>query len=249
VFIIMMISVEGLSKRLGNFQFGPLNLEVGEGEVLVVLGENGSGKTTLLNLVAGILKPDKGRIFLNQNLLNGIPIEKRRVAYVFQKLYLFPHLNVFANITFGLRRWRRQQRKGDRVVDISTTRTGEIISMLGIESSLLSRDIQSLSAGEQQKVALARALVTEPHLLLMDEPLTNLDIASKINLMQELRKILTKVKIPVIYVTHYPNEAFGLADKILILNNGSIIEEGTKDEVMLRPKTQFTKMLIGTLWF
>jgi ABC-type Fe3+/spermidine/putrescine transport system ATPase subunit len=246
----MMISVEGLSKRLGNFQFGPLNLQVGEGEVLVVLGENGSGKTTLLNLVAGILKPDKGRIFLNQNLLNDIPIEKRRIGYVFQKLYLFPHLNVFANITFGLRRWRRQhQRKGDRVVDISTARTGEIISMLGIESSLLSRDIQSLSAGEQQKVALARALVIEPHLLLMDEPLTNLDIASKINLMQELRKILTKVKIPVIYVTHYPNEAFGLADKILILNNGSIIEEGTKDEVILRPKTQFTKMLIGTLWF
>ena len=120
--------------------------------------------------------------------------------------------------------------------------------MLHIES-LLTRHIQSLSAGEQQKVALARTLVTEPRLLLMDQPLTNLDIVSKINLLQELRKILSKVKIPVIYVTHYPNEAFGLADRILILNGGNIVEEGVRDEVMLRPKAEFTKMLIGTLRF
>jgi ABC-type sugar transport system ATPase subunit len=124
----------------------------------------------------------------------------------------------------------------------------EVISILGIES-LLSRDIQSLSAGEQQKVAVARTLVTEPHLLLMDEPLSNLDIVSKTNVLLEFRKILRKVKIPVIYVTHYPNEAFGLADRVLILNGGNMIEEGIKDEVMLRPKTEFTKMLLGSLSF
>lgn len=237
-----MISIEGLTKRLGNFQFGPLNLQVCEGQILVVLGENGSGKSTLLNLVSGILKPDKGRIFLKQDLLNDLPIEKRRIGYVFQKLYLFPHLNVYANITFGL---RRRQRRG---LTLSTTTMREVISILGIES-LLSRDIQSLSAGEQQKVALARTLVTEPHLLLMDEPLSNLDIVSKINVLLEFRKILRKVKIPVIYVTHYPNEAFGLADRVLILNGGNMIEEGIKDEVMLRPKTEFTKMLLGSLSF
>jgi ABC-type sugar transport system ATPase subunit len=233
-----MISIEGLTKRLGNFQFGPLNLQVCEGQILVVLGENGSGKSTLLNLVSGILKPDKGRIFLKQDLLNDLPIEKRRIGYVFQKLYLFPHLNVYANITFGLR--RRQPRT------LSTTTMREVISILGIES-LLSRNIQSLSAGEQQKVALARTLVTEPHLLLMDEPLSNLDVVSKINVLLEFRKILKKVKIPVIYVTHYPNEAIGLADRVLILNGGIMIEEGIKDEVMLRPKTEFTKMLLGSL--
>jgi ABC-type Fe3+/spermidine/putrescine transport system ATPase subunit len=238
-----MISIEGLTKKLGNFQLGPLDLQVCEGQVLVVLGENGSGKSTLLNLVAGILKPDKGRIFLKQDLLNDLPMEKRRIGYVFQKLYLFPHLTVCANIDFGL---RRRLRKG--AADISKTKMREVISMLHIES-LLSRDIQSLSAGEQQKVALARTLVTEPRLLLMDEPLTNLDIVSKINLLQELRKILSKVKIPVIYVTHYPNEAFGLADRILILNDGNIVEEGVRDEVMLRPKAEFTKMLIGNLRF
>ncbi|MGA9169454.1 MAG: ABC transporter ATP-binding protein [Nitrososphaeraceae archaeon] len=238
-----MISIEGLTKKLGNFQLGPLDLQVCEGQVLVVLGENGSGKSTLLNLVSGILKPDKGRIFLKQDLLNDLPMEKRRIGYVFQKLYLFPHLDVSANINFGLRRRLRQG-----AADISKTKTREVISMLHIES-LLTRHIQSLSAGEQQKVALARTLVTEPRLLLMDEPLTNLDIVSKINLLQELRKILSKVKIPVIYVTHYPNEAFGLADRILILNGGNIVEEGVRDEVMLRPKAEFTKMLIGTLRF
>jgi ABC-type sugar transport system ATPase subunit len=174
--------------------------------------------------------------------LNDLPIEKRRIGYVFQKLYLFPHLNVYANITFGL---RRRQRRG---LTLSTTTMREVISILGIES-LLSRDIQSLSAGEQQKVALARTLVTEPHLLLMDEPLSNLDVVSKINVLLEFRKVLRKVKIPVIYVTHYPNEAFGLADKVLILNGGNMIEEGIKDEVMLRPKTEFTKMLLGSLSF
>src|SRR5437868_7459633 len=121
-----MISIEGLTKKLGNFQLGPLDLQVCEGQVLVVLGENGSGKSTLLNLVSGILKPDKGRIFLKQALLNDLPIEKRRIGYVFQKLYLFPHLNVYANITFGL---SRQQRRG---LTLSTTKMREVISILGI---------------------------------------------------------------------------------------------------------------------
>ena len=138
-----MISIEGLTKKLGNFQLGPLDLQVCEGQVLVVLGENGSGKSTLLNLVSGILKPDKGRIFLKQDLLNDLPMEKRRIGYVFQKLYLFPHLDVSANINFGL---RRRLRKG--AADISKTKTREVISMLHIES-LLTRHIQSLSAGER----------------------------------------------------------------------------------------------------
>ena len=157
-----MITIEGLSKGLGNFHLRPLSLEVKDAQILVVLGRNGSGKTTLLNLIAGILQPDQGKIFLDKILLNGIPLEKRKMGYVFQRLYLFPHLDVYSNVTFGLRSPK------DREFLIKTK---EMILMLGIEP-LLTRNIQSLSGGEQQKVALARTLLTEPRLLLMDEPFT-----------------------------------------------------------------------------
>jgi ABC-type sugar transport system ATPase subunit len=148
-------------------------------------------------------------------------------------------LDVFSNITFGLR-----SRK-DREFIIKTK---EMISMLGIEP-LLTRDIQSLSGGEQQKVALARTLLTEPRLLLIDEPFTSVDVIIKPALIQEIKAIIHKLKIPTIYVTHYANEASYMADKIMILNNGYVVEEGTRDEIMLEPKVPFTKTLIQSLWF
>lgn len=226
-----MITIEELSKRLGNFQLGPLSLEVNDAQILVVLGRNGSGKTTLLNLIAGILQTDKGRIFLDKILLNGMPLEKRKIGYVFQRLYLFPHLDVFSNITFGLRSPK------DREL------MKELISVLGIES-LLTRNIQGLSGGERQKVALARTLLTEPRLLLIDEPFTSVDVTIKLALIQEIKAIVHRLKIPTIYVTHYANEAFNMADKIMILHNGYVVENGTRDEIMLEPKVQFTKTLI-----
>jgi ABC-type Fe3+/spermidine/putrescine transport system ATPase subunit len=234
-----MIRIEELSKRLGNFQLGPLSLELNEAQILVVLGRNGSGKTTILNLIAGILQPDQGKIFLDQILLNGIPLEKRKIGYVFQRLYLFPHLDVFSNIIFGLRSPKDSE---------SIKKTKEMISMLGIEP-LLTRNIQSLSGGEQQKVALARTLLTEPRLLLMDEPFTSVDITIKLALIQEIKVIVHRLKIPTIYVTHHANEAFNMADKIMILHNGYVVENGTRDEIMLEPKVQFTKTLIQSLWF
>ena len=224
---------------LGNFHLGPLNLEVNDAQILVVLGRNGSGKTTLLNLIAGILQTDEGKIFLDKNLLNGISLEKRKIGYVFERLYLFPHMDVFSNITFGL-----QSRKNSEFV----IKTNEMISMLGIEK-LLTRKIQSLSAGEQQKVAIARTLLTEPRLLLMDEPFSNIDVSVKYTLIQEIKTIVHDLKIPTIYVTHYANEAFNMADKIMILHNGYVVEDGTKDEIMLKPKAELTKSLIQTLRF
>jgi iron(III) transport system ATP-binding protein len=234
-----MIRIEELSKRLGNFQLGPLGLELNEAQILVVLGRNGSGKTTILNLIAGILQPDQGKIFLDQILLNGIPLEKRKIGYVFQRLYLFPHLDVFSNITFGLRSPKDSE---------SIKKTKEMISMLGIEP-LLTRNIQSLSGGEQQKVALARTLLTEPRLLLMDEPFTSVDITIKLSLRQEIKVIVQRLKSPTINVTHTSNESFNMADKIKILHNGYVVENGTRDEIMLEPKVQFTKTLIQSLWF
>jgi ABC-type sugar transport system ATPase subunit len=232
-----MITIEELSKRLGNFQFGPISLEVNDAKILVVLGRNGSGKTTLLNLIAGILQTDQGKIFLDKILLNGMPLEKRKIGYVFQRLYLFPHLDVFSNITFGSR-----NRKDSEFI----IKTKEMISMLGIES-LLTRNIQTLSGGEQQKVALARTILTEPRLLLMDEPFTSVDVTVKLPLIQEIRTIVHRLNIPTIYVTHYANEAFSMADKIMILHNGYVVEDGTRDEIMLEPKVQFTKTLIQSL--
>jgi ABC-type Fe3+/spermidine/putrescine transport system ATPase subunit len=234
-----MITIEELSKSLGNFQLGPLSLEVNDAQILVVLGRNGSGKTTLLNLIAGILQTDQGKIFLDKILLNGMPLEKRKIGYVFQRLYLFPHLDVFSNITFGLRSPK------DREFIIKTK---ELISVLGIES-LLTRNIQSLSGGERQKVALARTLLTEPRLLLIDEPFTSVDVTTKLALIQEIKAIVHRLKIPTIYVTHYANEAFNMADKIMILHNGCVVENGTRDEIMLEPKVQFTKTLIQSLSF
>jgi ABC-type sugar transport system ATPase subunit len=234
-----MITIKALSKRLGNFHLGPLNLEVNDAQILVVLGRNGSGKTILLNLIAGILQTDEGKIFLDKNLLNEISLEKRKIGYVFQRLYLFPHLDVFSNITFGL-----QSRKNSEFV----IKTNEMISILGIEK-LLTRKIQSLSGGEQQKVAIARTLLTEPRLLLMDEPFSNIDVTSKYTLIQEIKTIVHDLKIPTIYVTHYANEAFNMADKIMILHNGYVVEDGTKDEIMLKPKAELTKSLIRSLQF
>ena len=234
-----MITIKGLSKVLGNFHLGPLNLEVSDAQILVVLGRNGSGKTTLLNLIAGILQTDEGKIFLDKNLLNGLSLEKRKVGYVFQRLYLFPHLDVFSNITFGL-----QSRKNSEFA----VKTNEMISMLGIEK-LLTRKIQSLSGGEQQKVAIARTLLTKPRLLLMDEPFSNIDVATKYPLIKEIKTIVHDLKIPTIYVTHYANEAFNMADKIMILHNGNVVEDGTKDEIMLNPKAELTKSLIQSLQF
>jgi len=234
-----MITIKGLSKGLSNFHLGLLNLEVNNAEILVVLGRNGSGKTTLLNLIAGILQTDEGKIFLDKNLLNGISLEKRKIGYVFQRLYLFPHLDVFSNITFGL-----QSRKNSEFV----IKTNEMISMLGIEK-LLARKIQSLSGGEQQRVAIARTLLTEPSLLLMDEPFSKIDVTTKYHLIQEIKTIVHDLKIPTIYVTHYANEAFSMADKIMILHNGNVVEDGTKDEIMLKPKVELTKSLIQSLQF
>jgi len=232
-----MFRIQDLSKRVGNFQLGPISLTVDEGEILVILGRNGSGKTTMLNLISGILQPDQGEIYYNQTLLNNVPLEKRKVGYIFQNLYLFPHLNVFSNITFGLSHKKSRE---------SIIKMKQIISILGIES-LLSRDIQNTSGGEQQKVAIARTVLTEPLLLLMDEPFTNLDITTKLVLTQAVKTTANIFKIPTIYVTHHSDEAFTLADKIVILANGKIIEEGTRDEVMSRPKQQFTKSFIATL--
>src|SRR5215207_4683197 len=192
------LSIENLYKKYGDdredttrFEFGPMNLRV-ENKVVVVLGEVGSGKTTLLNLISGIVTPDSGRIVSSDQKtdLNQIPLNKRNVGYVLQRLYLFPHLNVIENVQFGLE--RHQKKKKDEKANLPLK---NLIEMLNIKS-LLNRKIQSLSGGQQQKVALARTLLMEPKVLLLDEPLSNLDIVSKLELISNFKSIFTILQIP-----------------------------------------------------
>ncbi|HEY7572224.1 MAG TPA: ABC transporter ATP-binding protein [Nitrososphaeraceae archaeon] len=204
-------------KKFPGFTLGPINLKV-EPEVRVVIGPTGSGKTTILNLISGLLRPDMGSILLNDVNITNQPLEIRKIGYLFQKPFLFPHLRVYDNIIFG-------KRKDESIGD------SEIMALLkdlGIWR-LCDRKIEGLSGGEMQKISLARMLVTKPKVILMDEPLSNLDELSKRNLRRELRMVLKERNIPTIYVTHFEHDAYALADTISILYDGRLVYSDTLD--------------------
>ena len=204
-----MLAVKGLTKQLGAFHLGPVDFELND-EVLVVLGDNGSGKTTLLNLITGILNPDAGTIIKDHNVINSVPIEKRKIGYVFQNTCLFPHMQVRNNITYGLR---------DPTDKASLQRVDRLVKMLGV-ADLLNREVFALSGGEQQRVALVRTLATQPEVLVMDEPMKNLDFKTRRRLVSELKNLFTLLQLPTIYVTHDPGEALVLGDTFLTLHKG-----------------------------
>jgi molybdopterin-binding protein len=191
---------------------------------MVILGPTGSGKTTLINLIAGILSPNKGKIVLNGIDITKIPIESRKVGFVFQDSTLFPHLNVHQNILFGLT--RDELHSEERMIMVR-----KIIEDLGI-ANLLNRTIDSLSGGESQKVSLAQMLVTRPRIILLDEPLSHLDPPTREKLRLELRTILKKQRVPVIYVTHFEEDVLALADSISILNNGKLVGTGNIKQIL-----------------
>ena len=224
-----MLELVNVTKKFrGGFTLGPLNLKINDNEILVMIGPTGSGKTTILNLISGLLKPDSGSIRLNGVDITTLPVEFRKIGYIFQNPSLFPHLNVYENIIFGLSKKRR--RRADR--DIGDLEITKLIKDLGI-SHLLDRYIQGLSGGEIQKVSLARMLVTRPRVMLMDEPLAHLDNPSKRKLRLQLRKILKERQMmPTIYVTHFEEDVYSLADSVSILQNG-LIEHTTKLESIL----------------
>lgn len=191
---------------------------------MVILGPTGSGKTTLINLIAGILSPNKGKIVLNGNDITKIPIESRKVGFVFQDSTLFPHLNVYQNILFGLT--RDELHSEEKMIMVR-----KIIEDLGI-ANLLNRTIDSLSGGESQKVSLAQMLVTRPRIILLDEPLSHLDPSTREKLRLELRTILKKQRVPVIYVTHFEEDVLALADSISILNYGKLVGTGDIKQIL-----------------
>jgi len=233
-----MIKIEHLSKDWKEFKINDVTLEINENEYFVFLGPSGSGKTMLLELIAGMWAPDSGKIYINNEDVTYLPPEKRGVGFVYQNYMLFPHKTVFENIAFGL-----NLRKVDKKEIVQ--KVGEIMDLFGI-SQLAHRLPRTLSGGEQQRTALARALIIHPKVLLMDEPLSALDRVTREDLIREFKKIHEEFDITIIQVTHNFDEALQLADRIAIIKQGTVSQVGTTDEVFRRPKDEFVADFVGT---
>jgi molybdopterin-binding protein len=217
---VVELELVNLTKKfVGGFKLGPLSLKVSDNEILVIIGLTGSGKTTILNLISGLLEPDSGSILVDGIDITTVPVEYRRIGYTFQNPSLFPHMNVYENIIFGIKK-KKKYRNGN-YGDIN-----KLLDDLGI-SQLVNRQIHGLSGGEMQKISLARMLITKPKIILMDEPLAHLDPATKRKLRIELRHILRRYSVPTIYVTHFEDDVYALADSVCVLQSG-IIEHLSK---------------------
>ncbi|MCL4271986.1 MAG: ABC transporter ATP-binding protein, partial [Anaerolineales bacterium] len=214
-----------------------ISFTVSQGETICLLGASGSGKSTILRIIAGLDFPERGAILLNNIDLAGTPPHLRDFGLVFQDYGLFPHLNVFDNIAFGLK-------MRNASVDEIKQRVTALLEQVNL-SGFDSRRVTDLSGGEQQRVALARALAPSPRLLMFDEPLGALDRSLKEDLLNEIRNILRQTKIPAIYVTHDQEEAFTIADRILVLHEGTIIRDGTPSDIWKDPQSAFVAKLLG----
>ena len=231
-----MLNVEKISKSLGKFQLKDIEIEVGKDDYFVLLGPSGAGKSLTLEIIAGLQKPDSGKIFLNGLDITRESIQKRKIGIVFQNHALFPHFNVYENIAYPL---NTQKIKHDKKKNI-IYKLAEQLEIV----PLLKRNVNSLSAGEKQRVALARVLTLKPHLLLLDEPLASLDVMLKSDIRTLLRK-LNKAGQTIIHVTHDYEDAVTLANKIAIINNGIIEHCGTPHDIFLKPKSSFIAKLTG----
>jgi len=229
-------------KRLAEFSLD-LSLTAAGGETLVVVGESGAGKTTLLRLLAGLERPDAGRITLGEQVLfdsatgTSIPAWRRSIGYVSQDYALFPHLSVFENVAFGLR-------NDGRPPASIAPRVMETLERTAIIDLALRRP-RELSGGQQQRVALARALVLEPDLLLLDEPISALDLRTRQTVRGELRRLLSAFPGVTVYVTHQPLEAMVLGDRIAAIEDGRVTQIGTREELLRRPRSPYVAAFLG----
>ena len=232
------LKFEYIDKSFGeNNVISKFNLEVEKGKFIVLLGPSGCGKSTLLRMIAGLEKIDNGKILLENNLLNDLLPSKRQIAMVFQSYALYPHMNVFENISFGLMNEKIEKNKiKEKVI--------EAANILKIKE-LLNRKPKELSGGQRQRVAIGRAITRNPKLFLFDEPLSNLDAALRSEMRVEISKLHKKLKSNVIYVTHDQVEAMTLADKIVIMNKGNIEQFGAPDDIYNDPKNIFVAEFIG----
>lgn len=231
-----MLSIENISVRFPSFSVENVSLVVEKHDYLALLGVSGAGKTVLLEVLAGLLKPSQGRILLNGNDITYQRIQQRKIGLVYQDLSLFPHLTVAKNIGYPLRN------RSNTATDIRK-QVEELATQTGV-GHLLNRYPDTLSGGEAQRVALARTLAADPDILLLDEPLSNLDVKLKTDLRKLLRKIHTSGKT-VIHVTHDFMEAATLANKVAVIQDGMLVQHGTPEEVFRHPQTEFVARFSG----
>ncbi|GHH22314.1 ABC transporter ATP-binding protein [Streptomyces rubradiris] len=234
----MLLSLDAATVRFGGRAvLDRVGLEVAEHEVVCVLGPSGSGKSTLLRVVAGLQPLDSGRVSLDGRDQNGVPAHRRDVGLMFQDHQLFPQRDVGANVAFGLRMHGVARRERDAEV-------GRLLDLVGLPGAAR-RAVAALSGGEQQRVALARALAPRPRLLMLDEPLGQLDRSLRERLVVELRELFGRLGTTVLAVTHDQGEAFALADRVVVMRDGRIAQSGTPVEVWQRPADAFVARFLG----
>ncbi len=231
----MKLELKNVNAKAGNFELKNISFEAQTGSFFSIVGPTGSGKSTLLKAIAGIAAIDKGEVFLGEDKITNMPPEKRGVGFVFQDSALFPHLNVFENVAFGLR-VRKEKNVEEKVKE-----TLGLTGLKGFEK----RNVQNLSGGEKKLVAIARAIAFAPKLLLLDEPLAGLDARLREKLKRQIKELQESLGVTTLYVTHDIDEAFFLSDKIMVLNNGKIEQVGAPKEIFLSPKTAFVKEFVS----
>lgn len=234
----MIIELKNISKQYdGADVLKDINLYIRKNEFLTLLGPSGCGKTTTLRIIGGFEQPSSGDIIFEGNKINDVPPFKRQINTVFQKYALFPHMNVFENIAFGL---KIKKTPKDEIIE-RVQRILKLVNLSGYEK----RDVNSLSGGQQQRIAIARALVNEPKVLLLDEPLGALDLKLRKDMQIELKNMQKRVGITFIYVTHDQEEALTMSDTIIVMDKGRIQQIGTPEDIYNEPKNAFVADFIG----
>lgn len=233
-----IIELKNISKKFGDeVVLDDISLSIKDGEFITFLGPSGCGKTTTLRIIAGFLEADNGQVIFEGKDINSLPPHKRQVNTIFQRYQLFPHLNVYENIAFGLRNKRMKEKDINKKV-------GEMLELVNLKG-FQKRDISSLSGGQQQRVAIARALAVEPRVLLLDEPLAALDLKLRKDMQVELKNIQKRLGITFIFVTHDQQEALSMSDTVVVMNEGKIQQIGTPIDIYNEPKNAFVADFIG----
>ena len=232
------VIIKNAVKRYGDFTaLHGVSLNIEKGEFFTLLGPSGCGKTTLLRMIAGFNSIEGGDFYFGENRINDVPAHKRDIGMVFQNYAIFPHLTVEENVAYGLKARKVDKKEIDR-------RVKEALELVQI-AQLASRKPSELSGGQQQRVALARAFVIEPSVLLMDEPLSNLDAKLRVQMRSIIKKLQRRLGITTIYVTHDQEEALAISDRIAVMNQGRVMQVGTPSEIYAKPENPFVAGFIG----